>query len=158
VDTLGLFEEAGIILKPREEIVKRGVFRGKIPKGVKRSLWSGQLHLEWDYVREGELVLTNRRLIAIGVKPLSGIVVYPDLSFKTFTAVRKEDASRFLLFLGRQEIMFEVHNASKWVKAIKEQCGKEEPKEQTQKKAKEEKEKRQDNHSQKRKENPKEGK
>jgi hypothetical protein len=136
VDTLGLFEKAGIILKPREEIVKRGVFGGKIPKGVKRSVWSGKLNLEWDYVREGELVLTNRRLIAIGMQPWSGIVVYPDLSFKTFTAVREIDSSRFLLFLGGQEIMFEVHNASKWVKAIKEQCRKEEPKEQAQKETK----------------------
>ena len=136
MDTLGLFEKAGIILKPREEIVKRGIFMGKIPKGVKRSAWSGKLHLEWDYVDKGELVLTNRRLIAIGMQPWSGkIVVYPDLSFETFTAVREEDSSRFLLFLGRQEIMFEVHNASQWVKAIKEQCRKE-PKEQTQKEEK----------------------
>lgn len=135
MDALGLLEKAGIILKPREEIVKRGVFRGKIPKGVKRSVWSGKLHLEWDYVDEGELVLTNRRLIAIGINPWSGIVVYPDFSFKTFTAVRETDSSRFLLFLGRQEIMFEVHNASQWVKAIKEQCRKEEPKESKKKKA-----------------------
>jgi hypothetical protein len=136
VDILGLFEKAGVILKPREEIVKRGVFRGKIPKGVKRSVWSGEPHLEWDYVREGELVLTNRRLIAIGMKPWSGIVVYPDLSFETFTAVREMDSSTFLLFLGGEEIMFEVHNASKWVKAIKAQCRKEEPEERAQKETK----------------------
>jgi hypothetical protein len=132
VDTFGLFEKAGIILKLREEIVKRGIFMGKIPKGVKRSAWSGKLHLEWDYVDEGELVLTNRRLIAIGMNRWGRIIIYPDSSFKTFTAVREIDSSSFLLFLGRQEIMFEVHNASQWVKAIKEQCRKE-PEEQTQK-------------------------
>lgn len=67
MDALGLFEKAGVILKPKEKIVKRGVFRGKIPKGVKRSAWSGKAHLEWDDVHDGELVLTNRRLIAIGM-------------------------------------------------------------------------------------------
>lgn len=132
--TLGLFEEAGIILKPKEEIVKRGAFRGRVPKGAKRSAWSGDLHLEWDNVREGELVLTNRRLVAIGMKQWSGIVVYPDLAFKTFNAVREEGADRFLLLLGtKHEIIFEVHDSSQWVRAIKEQCWKEGPKESKEK-------------------------
>jgi hypothetical protein len=129
VDALKLLEKAGIILKPREEIVKRGVFRGKVPKGVKRSAWSGKLQVEWDYVREGELVLTNGRLIAIGIKPLGRIIIYPSLSFKTFTAVREGYEGKLLLLLGRDEIMFEVDNASQWARAIKKQCQKEEPKE-----------------------------
>jgi hypothetical protein len=135
---LELFEKAGIILKQREEIVKRGVFRfGKVPKGVKRSAWTGKLQFEWDYVREGELVLTNRRLIAIGMQPWSGIVVYPDLSLNTFTAAREERAGKLLLLLGRNEITFEVDNASQWARAIKEQCQKEEPKESEEKERKE---------------------
>jgi hypothetical protein len=137
VEALRLFEKAGIILKPREEIVKRGVFRGKVPKGVKRSAWSGKLQFEWDYVREGELVLTNRRLIAIGSKPWTGIIVYPELSFKTFTAVREQDVGMLLLLLGRHEIVFEVDNAPQWAKAIKKQCQKEEPKENEEKEHKE---------------------
>jgi hypothetical protein len=136
VDTLKLFEKAGIILKPREEIVKRGVFRGKVPKGVKRSAWSGKPQFEWDYVGRGELVLTNGRLIAIGMKPWSRIVVYP-MNFKAFTAVREEDAGKLLLLLGRHEIMFEVDNASQWARAIREQCQKEEPKESEEKERKE---------------------
>jgi hypothetical protein len=133
---LGLFEEAGIILKPKEKIVKRGAFKGEVPKGAKRSAWSGQLQLEWDYVRKGELVLTNKRLIAIGMKtyPYSGIVVYPDLTFKTLNAIREIDAGRFLLLLGtRYEATFEVDNASQWVSAIKEQCWREEPEESKEK-------------------------
>jgi hypothetical protein len=139
VHALKLLEKAGIILKPREEIVKRGVFRGKVPKGVKRSVWSGKLQFEWDYVREGELVLTNGRLIAIGNKPwlgLKGIIVYPSLSFKAFTAVREGYEGELLLFLGRDEITLEVDNASQWARAIKEQCRKEEPKESEEKERK----------------------
>lgn len=65
------------------------------------------------------------------------IIIYPDLNFKTFTAVREEDAVRFLLFLGtRHQIEFEVDDASEWVTAIKEQCEKEEPKQQKRKKKK----------------------
>jgi len=121
-----LFEKAGIILKPKEEIVKRGVFGGEVPKGVKRSAWSGKLQLDWAWVEEGELVLTNKRLIPIGANRWHGIVVYPDLILKTFTAVREGDELTFLLSLGKEKVEFYVEDASQWVTAIKEQCQKEE--------------------------------
>lgn len=124
-----LFEKAGIILKPREEIVKRGPFRGSVPKGVKRSAWTGKLQFEWDYVGEGELILTNKRLIAIG-KNWEGIVMYPDLPLRMFSAIRETDTHQLLLSLGtKYEIMLTLNDASQWVSAIREQCQKEEPKE-----------------------------
>jgi hypothetical protein len=126
--TLGLFEEAGIILKPREQIVKRGAFRGKVPKGVKRSIWSGKLRLELTFVKEGELVLTNKRLIAIGKGAYGKVVVYPDLALNTFTAVKETDADLFSLFIGiKHELVLNVRNAAQWARAIRGQCQGEEP-------------------------------
>lgn len=136
---MGLFEEAGIILKSGEKIVKRGGFIGQIPEKVKIArAWSGALKfgVKWKKVG-GELVLTNKRLIVIGAKlrygEVVGTVIYPDLEFQNFVAVKEEQEDRFLLHLnlgtGQLEATwFEVDDSSEWIKAIKEQCSKEDEK------------------------------
>lgn len=67
---MGLFEAAGIILKENERIVKHGRFRGKIPRGPTTELspawfsYKSKMKVKWKK-RKGELILTNRRLIAV---------------------------------------------------------------------------------------------
>ncbi len=136
---MDLFERAGIILKPGERIAKRGRCKGKILKGVGKSASTGEPRLEREEV-DGEMVLTDRRLVFLGQK-LDEIVHFPDLDLKYLFAVRtvkayrtdvlgrfvpKEDDLLLLVSIGfgkPEEIRIEVDGASEWVEAIKNQAG-----------------------------------
>jgi len=69
-ELLCLFGKAGVILRPGESMVKQGKGEGNCSKGMAMG-WQGILRgdfkerLEWEKV-EGEMALTNKRLIVVG--------------------------------------------------------------------------------------------
>lgn len=114
-----LFEDSGIVLAKGEEIVKHGICQGKIPRKVQSK------KVKWDYAYDGELVLTNRRLIVLG--DLWGSpVLFPDLELKNIVDVSVADEKKLLLSMdlgtGKNEkILLEVNKPSKWVDAVRSQ-------------------------------------
>lgn len=80
---MGLFEKAGVILRPGESIVKQAECEGKCPKGMAMA-WQGiarggfKERLEWENV-QGEMVLTNKRLIIVGKKGMLKKEIVPRL-------------------------------------------------------------------------------
>ena len=136
---MGLLEDSGVIIKQDEKIIKRVPTNGKIPRGS----WTGAVE---DYhrlykknVREqmkhgifnnGELVLTNNRLIAVGKLGLikKNTIPFMDLELQKIQAVNTEKP-----FIGKEALVislnteppgkayFEVENPAEWVKTIKEQ-------------------------------------
>jgi hypothetical protein len=122
---MGLFEAAGIILKENERIVKRGRFRGKIPRGPTTEFspawfsYKSKMKVKWKK-RKGELILTNRRLIAVPTK-LEPLV---NLGLENLFAVGTSRDNRLQLSLPlgteRMETMLlEVDGVSEWVSAIR---------------------------------------
>jgi len=129
---MGLFEELGIVLKSGEKIIKRGRCKGKVPKRTKivASAWTGALRIKvnWEKV-DGEMVLTNKRLIIVGEDTWERIVFAQDLEFKDFYAIKElgEDGLLIYMNLGTgklEEMLLRVENASEWADAIRKQCGK----------------------------------
>ena len=122
---MGLFEAAGIILQKDEKIVKRGRFRGKVPRGPRTEIspaffsYKSKMKVKWKK-REGELILTNRRLIAVP-KKLEPLV---NLQLENLFAAARTSEGKLQLSLplgtGRIENMvLEVDDVSEWVNAVK---------------------------------------
>lgn len=114
-----LFEDSGIVLTEDEKAVRRGICQGKVPREVQGK------KVKWDYAYDGEMVLTNRRLIVLG--DLWGSpVLFPDLKLENLIAVRVADKKKLLLSMdlgtGKTEnILLEVNEPSEWVDAIRSQ-------------------------------------
>jgi len=123
---MGLFEAAGIILKENERILKRGRFRGKVPRGPTTEFspaffsFQTKMKVKWKE-REGELILTNRRLIAVPniLEPLV------NLELENLFGITMTTDGKLLLSLplgtGRIENMIlEVDGVSDWVNVIRD--------------------------------------
>jgi hypothetical protein len=118
---MGLFEAAGIILKEHERIVKRGRFKGKIPGGPTTAFSPFKIKkkVKWKK-RKGELILTNRRLVAVPTM-LEPLV---NLELGNLFAVGRTIDDKLQLSLplgtGRMENMvLEVDGVYEWINAIR---------------------------------------
>ena len=138
---MGLFEEAGIILKSGEEIVKRAICKGKVPKGAFMGVKMGFLgrgglkrKVEWEDVK-GEIVLTNGRLIIVGKRGRirKEVVPFLDFDLKNVIAVSTKKPlmgkEKLLVSMnletGRPEkmelLIIPSEETSEWVSAIRSQ-------------------------------------
>jgi hypothetical protein len=130
-----LFEESGIILIANEQVVMQGKCRGKVPEGMemKTSTLGAYLFrlkskqkVEWKEI-DGELVLTNRRAIALNKE---GTIRKQIMSceFEIVGATVKKprfgkEKLELLLNVGRpqaERTELEVDNPTAWVDTIKE--------------------------------------
>lgn len=118
----GLFEKSGIALGGKEETIKLGWCQGKVPKDIIGN------KVRWDYAYDGELVLTNRRLIVLG-NLWGSPVVFPNLELTNIVSVKVADWNKLQLSVilenGRMgDILLEVFEPPEWANAINNQSGK----------------------------------
>jgi hypothetical protein len=134
---MGLLEESGLLMKQGEEILTRTFANGKIPRGS----WTGEVesyhqyykrsvreHMTHSIFNNGELVLTNSRLIAVAKLGVfkKNTIPFMVLDFDKIQSVKTEKP-----LIGKEALVvainamppgkafFEVDNASKWVDDIK---------------------------------------
>jgi len=128
---MGLFEAAGIILKKDEHIIRRGRFKGKVPRGVSTEIspaffsYKTKTKIKWKE-REGELILTNRRLVAVPKKfePLVNL----ELRRLFGVTMTRENRLQLSLTLGTGKIenmTLKVDGVLEWIEAIRNQLTKE---------------------------------
>jgi len=125
--TMELLEATDIILKENEEIVKRGRFKGKVPRGPKTMIspvgfyffpFETKMKIKWKK-REGELILTNTRLIVVPTKLEPNVSL--ELEKLLVVATTNGDKLRLSMPLGPDTItnmVFEVDGVSEWINAI----------------------------------------
>lgn len=130
-----LFDESGIILTAGEQVVKQGKCKGKVPKGLEMKTSTLGVYMfrlkskqkvEWEEI-DGELVLTNRRAIALSKQGRirKEIVSY---EFDVVGATAKKprfgkEKLELLLNVGKpqaERTELEVDDPTEWVNAIKE--------------------------------------
>jgi hypothetical protein len=135
-ELLGLFEKAGVILKPGESIVKQGKCEGNCPKGMAMG-WQGLLRggfkekLEWERV-EGEMALTNKRLIIVGKKGMLKKEIVPRLELglekiravntvKRVMGAEKLQVSAQIAAERLGKMQFKVEDVPAWTTSIRDQ-------------------------------------
>lgn len=129
-----LFEESGMMLTAGEQVVIQGRFKGKVPEGIEMktgySVNIFQLKtkqkVQWKEI-SGELVLTNRRAIALNKEGTirKKIITY---EFGIVGAIVKKpllgkEKLDILLNVGKpqsERTELEVDNPIQWVNKIKE--------------------------------------
>jgi len=126
---LGLFEATGIILMPHERIVKRGRFKGKVPRSPKTVIkgarlryvasYESKMKIKWKK-REGELILTNMRLIAVPTKlePIANLEL-ERLFAVTMTIENKLQLSMDYGAGKIENMVLQVDGVSEWINAIR---------------------------------------
>jgi hypothetical protein len=135
---LSLFEKSGLVLKPNEAVVRTGRCKGKVPTEkslrIKYGFHGGfGQKMEWDDV-DGELVLTDHRLVVVGERGhmKKQIIPFLDLELEKVTAVSTakplvgKEKLILSLNLGTdkpEQTEFEVNEATGWVSAIRSQIG-----------------------------------
>jgi tetratricopeptide (TPR) repeat protein len=126
----GLFEASGIVLEEHERIIKRGRFSGKVPRETRFEISGAflsdkvKVKVKWKE-REGELILTNKRLIAVPrqLEPLVGLEL-EDLFGLGSRGDNRLQLSLKLGALGTERIekmVLKVDGASEWENAIRSQ-------------------------------------
>lgn len=130
-----LFEESGIILTSGEQVVKQGKCKGKVPKGLEMKTSTLGVYMfrlkskqkvEWEGI-DGELVLTNRRAIALTKKGRLRKEIVP-YEFEIVGAIAKKprfgkEKLELLINVGKpraERTVLEVDDPYEWVTSIKE--------------------------------------
>ena len=128
-----LFEESGIILKSGEKLIKRGEFKGRVWAGFTvESIPTPPIGIPYTTLpkvnfanAKGELILTNKRLIPVGLDKRK-IIWYPGLELTTLFAITGSGNILSLCFQLGFGILattsLEINDASEWAEAIREQC------------------------------------
>ena len=135
---MSLFEKTGLVLKPSETVVRTGKCKGKVPTEkslrIKYGFHGGfGQKVEWEEI-DGELVLTNRRLVVVGERGRmrKEIIPFLDLELEKVTAV-----STVKGLMGKEKLLvslnlgtekpekteFDVDEPINWVTSIRGQIG-----------------------------------
>ena len=134
---LSLFEKSGLVLRPNEAVVKSGRCSGKVPAETKKVMELGIASAQFkDKLQfqdaNGDLVLTNNRLVVIGEKGRFRKEAFPamDLELSRLAAVSMTKPlvgkAKLLITINLgtpkpEKTEFEVDDLAGWVAAIRAQ-------------------------------------